>query len=226
MVVAGQLINILTYGALTKRDTLVTSGPYAWTRNPFYVGTFLSDFGMCVMCDPTKPFTLAIIVGYAVIQGLFYYQQVLKEEKLLGEMHGEAYSQYCRRVPTRLIPSPISAIRNRGFSFTWSGSLALHNKVFSRSLSAGFWIIAFWALNMGTGNGRTYLLSFSGLDFSGLLTNGWFILTALAIVAAYAVFRILESHKRRKEAEALEGAAEEAASGAGTSADLGEVSEA
>lgn len=226
MVVVGQLINVLTYGVLTKRDSLVTSGPYAWCRNPFYVGTFLSDFGFCVMCDPTKPFTLAIFIGYAVVQGLFYYQQVRKEEKLLGDLHGEAYSQYRRRVPTRLIPSPISAVRNGGFSFTWSGSLALHNTVFSRGLSAGFWIIAFWALNMGTGDGQTYLLSFSGLDFWGLVTNGWFILTVSAVIAAYTVFRILESHKRRKEAEALEGAAEEAASGAGTGKDLSEVSEA
>ena len=199
MVVVGQLINLLTYGILTKRDTLVTTGPYAWCRNPFYVGTLMTDFGFAVMCDPTRPFSLAILLAYAAVQGTFYYLQMLKEEKLLYGIHGENYTAYCRNTRWRLLPSPIAAIRNGGFSFRWSARLALHNKIYSRSLSAGFWVIAFWALSIATADGNTYLLSFD-VNFLPAFENPWLMLTAGIVTTVYILFRIFEWKNRKKEA--------------------------
>jgi len=199
MVIVGQLINLLTYGVLTKRDSLVTKGPYAWCRNPFYVGTFLTDFGFCVICDPTKPFTIAIIIGYALVQGTFYYLQIRKEEKLLHGIHGEKYEEYRRKVPTRLIPSIFSAVKNRGFSMKWSGSLALHNRIFSRALSAGSWAVVFWAVMTMTGGKDTYMLSFDDINLARILDNPWLMITAAAVVVAYVGFRIVEAGRRKKE---------------------------
>jgi protein-S-isoprenylcysteine O-methyltransferase Ste14 len=203
MVVVGQLINLMTYGVLTKRDKLVTSGPYAWCRNPFYVGTLLSDFGFCVMCDPTRIRTLIITLGYALVQGSFFYIQMLKEEKLLCELHGEEYEAYRKRTRWRLLPSLVSAIRYGGFSFKWSARLALHNKIFSRALSAGFWIIAFWGLSIitNTNGEQSYILAIWGLNFVGVLTDPWLMLTACAITAVYILFRIVEKRNRQREEE-------------------------
>jgi len=212
MVVVGQIINLMTYGVLTKRDNLVTSGPYAWCRNPFYVGTLLSDFGFCVMCDPTRIRTLIVMLAYAAIQGTFYYMQMLKEEKLLRALHREEYEAYRRRTRWRLLPSPISALKNGGFSFTWSARLALHNRIFSRALSAGFWIIAFWGLCIATGGGQSYVLALWGLDFWEVLTDPWLMLAACAVTAVYTLFRVIEKRNRRREEEEQGKAALERAS--------------
>lgn len=227
MVIVGQLINLMTYGVLTKRDTLVTSGPYAWCRNPFYVGTLLSDFGFCVMCDPTNIRTLIITLAYALVQGSFFYMQMLKEERLLLSIHREEYEAYCRRTRWRLLPSPVSAFKNGGFSFTWSGRLALHNKIFSRALSAGFWIIAFWGLCIATGGGQSYVLALWGLDFWNVLTDPWLMLAACAVTAVYILFRIIEKRNRKREEEEQEKAVpdQETASGQ-AEGDLPGVSEA
>jgi hypothetical protein len=228
MVVVGQLINLLTYGILTKRDSLVTTGPYAWCRNPFYVGTFLTDFGFCVACDPTKPLTLAITLLYALVQGTFYYQQMFKEESLLSQMHGSQYDEYRRSVRWRLLPSPIAAARNGGFSLDWSAGLALHNRIFSRSLSAGFWMLAFWALSIGTQDGQSYLLTFDRtINFVPAFTNPWLMLTTAVILGAYLLFRVLEWRKRNMEVK-TEGAEDrDAAMEIGENAgDLNKISEA
>ncbi len=223
MVVVGQLINLLTYGVLTKRDTLVTMGPYAWCRNPFYVGTLMTDLGFVVCCDPTRPFTLTILLGYAAVQGTFYYHQMLKEEKLLLGIHGEAYEAYRRRVRWRLLPSPIAALKNGGFSFKWSGRLALHNKIFSRALSAGFWLIAFWALSIATGNGQSYVLAFD-VDYKPVFTNLWLMLAAAAVTAVYILLRILE-WKNRKREELQKTTKEEVESDTGIDTDPARISE-
>ena len=115
LVALGQFINLMTYGTLRKRDTLVTWGPYAWCRNPFYVGTLLSDFGFCVMCNPADIAVAIITAGYAVAQGTFFYLQILKEERLLLDIHGREYEEYCEKVRWRLLPSIVSAIRNHDY---------------------------------------------------------------------------------------------------------------
>jgi len=218
MVIVGQLVNLWTYGVLTKRDRLVTSGPYAWCRNPFYVGTFLTDFGFCVMCDPSRPVTLGIIAAYAVIQGALNYQQMFKEERLLKEFHGERYDDYRRRVRWRLLPSPISAIRNGGFSINWSGRLALHNKIFSRIISHFFWVSVFWALALVTHDGRTYLLAFD-VDLKVILANAWLLVVTGAMVALYYTAVFVERWNRKKEEQeesARTDGSEAAASAAGS----------
>lgn len=206
MVAVGQLINLLTYGVLTKRDSLITTGPYAWCRNPFYVGTLLADFGFCVICNPARPFTLTIMLCYAAAQGSFIYMQMLKEERQLLKIHGERYEEYRRLVRRRLLPSPVAALRYGGFSCSWSARLALHNKIFSRVLSAGFWVLAFWALMRATANGASYALSFSKpVDFWLVLGDPWLMLTAAGVTAVYIIFRILEWRKRESEKQAIVG---------------------
>jgi protein-S-isoprenylcysteine O-methyltransferase Ste14 len=219
MVIVGQLINLLTYGVLTKRDSLVKTGPYAWCRNPFYVGTFLTDFGFVAMCNPSRLNTLIILIGYAVVQITFYYQQMFREEKLLRGMHGEEYEDYCRKVRWRLLPSPVAAFKYGGIFFRWSARLALHNKIYSRVISAGFWVIAFWALSIATGNGTSFLLSFKGINFWLVFTNLWLMLTASAVTAVYILFRILEWKNRQKE-DAQKAAAESASASAGSGNDM------
>src|SRR6516164_5831411 len=44
--VIGLLIRAWAAGNLAKNQSLATSGPYAWTRNPLYLGTLLVAAGL------------------------------------------------------------------------------------------------------------------------------------------------------------------------------------
>lgn len=197
MVAFGQFINLTTYGILRKRDTLVTRGPYAWCRNPFYVGSLLSDFGFCVMSNPADYAVAIVTVAYAVVQGTFFYLQIRKEERLLLEIHGSEYKEYCEKVRWRLLPSIVCAIRNGGFRFQWSAKLAFYNRIFSRVTSAGFWICVFWAAKEVTGSSATRIIKINA-SWGVLLTHPYIIATAFAVGICYYVLRFFEKRAREK----------------------------
>jgi len=192
MVALGQLINLITYGVLTKRGDLVTAGPYAWCRNPFYLGTLLSDFGFCTICDPSRIPTLAVTLAYAAVQLTLYHLRILAEEKKLRERFGAEYEAYCARVRRRIVPSLLSAIRYGGFSMRWSAGLALNNRIFSRVASAAFWCVAFWAICILTGGGANCLISFVNPKFQAICKNAWLLAAAGGTIVIYAASRIAE----------------------------------
>src|ERR1700742_2378122 len=61
-IIAGLLIRLWSNGYAIKNDKLTTSGPYAFVRNPLYVGTFLIAFGF-VMALRSNPPQLEMIAG-------------------------------------------------------------------------------------------------------------------------------------------------------------------
>jgi protein-S-isoprenylcysteine O-methyltransferase Ste14 len=81
-----------------ERKTLATAGPYAWLRNPLYVGNTLVLSGCALAAGPLwlLPLTGAWALGV-------YDQVVRHEERRLFEKYGEAYREYARGV-RRWIP--------------------------------------------------------------------------------------------------------------------------
>ncbi|MFG1816198.1 methyltransferase family protein [Kribbella sp. NPDC049174] len=84
---------------LSQPQSLVTSGPYAVSRNPMYVGWALLQLGIGMAAGSgwvlaTLPFVGAIV-----------HREVLSEERQLSEQFGDEYRQYCattgRYLPTR-----------------------------------------------------------------------------------------------------------------------------
>ena len=71
---------------------LVTSGIFAWTRNPIYVALDLIAFGMFLVQG--RAIFLALALALA---GLLHYQ-IIREEKYLAGAYGDAYRAYCERV--------------------------------------------------------------------------------------------------------------------------------
>ncbi len=72
---------------------LVTNGPYAYSRNPQYVGFILFVVGM------TLYWPTLITVPMAVVLCLAYYRLALNEEREVSEAFGDQYKEYSRNVP-------------------------------------------------------------------------------------------------------------------------------
>lgn len=96
---AGLAIRAWASGHIRKNSQLAISGPYAYTRNPLYLGSFILGLG----------FTIAASSGlwlFLLLGGLFaslflgIYLQVMRVEALtLAELFGDDYVRYAKAVP-------------------------------------------------------------------------------------------------------------------------------
>jgi protein-S-isoprenylcysteine O-methyltransferase Ste14 len=95
--VVGLLLRGWAAGHLAKYESLSTSGPFAYTRNPLYLGTLLVGVGFAIA-------GAHIAIGALLIAFfLLFYLPVIEEEEsyLIDKFPG--YNEYCERVP-RLWP--------------------------------------------------------------------------------------------------------------------------
>ena len=74
--------------------TLVTSGIFAWMRNPMYVGAMLLLAGLAVAL--ASDWTLVMLVPAALI---LHFGVVRREERYLEARFGATYRAYASRVP-------------------------------------------------------------------------------------------------------------------------------
>jgi protein-S-isoprenylcysteine O-methyltransferase Ste14 len=84
-------------GCLAKNRELATGGPYAYTRNPLYIGTLLVAAGLAAA---SRSPGLALL--FAVVFLLVYLPVIQNEEQHLRKIFPE-YAAYAERVPA-LIP--------------------------------------------------------------------------------------------------------------------------
>jgi protein-S-isoprenylcysteine O-methyltransferase Ste14 len=92
---------------------LATGGPYAWVRNPIYLGNFLVGLGVTMVAQSWATF-LVFLVGFAVEYGAI----VSLEERFLADTFGDVYGEYRRRVP-RWLPRLATAPAAAGGAFCW-----------------------------------------------------------------------------------------------------------
>ena len=82
-------------GHLRKNTALATSGPYAYSRNPLYLGSFILGVGFTVAAG--RPLLLG---GAFAALFLGIYRPVMRvEAATLAELFGEEYRRYARTVP-------------------------------------------------------------------------------------------------------------------------------
>jgi len=91
---AGATFRALAAGVIKKDSELATSGPYAWTRNPLYLGSFCLTVGFAVMSWN------AVAAAIVIIPSIFVYPTVIrKEETHLEHLFGETFRHYREHVP-------------------------------------------------------------------------------------------------------------------------------
>jgi hypothetical protein len=97
LVVPGLWLRGYASGYVKKNAELATTGPYAHTRNPLYLGSMLIAFGFAAAAASWVVF-LALVALFAAI----YIPTILGEEAYLRE-HFAEFETYAREVP-RLLP--------------------------------------------------------------------------------------------------------------------------
>ncbi|HEY6600042.1 MAG TPA: isoprenylcysteine carboxylmethyltransferase family protein, partial [Pseudomonadales bacterium] len=78
---------------LTRSSTLVTSGAFALTRNPMYLGMVLSLIGVGVLLNRPWPWLVPV-----VFVSVLYFRFIRHEEALMAQTFGDAYLAYRQRV--------------------------------------------------------------------------------------------------------------------------------
>ena len=97
LIAPGLLIRALASGHVRKNEALATSGPYAYTRNPLYLGSLLIGVGFAVAARSLWVGAILILMFFAV-----YLPVIRSEEKFLRDKFPD-FDDYARRVP-RMFP--------------------------------------------------------------------------------------------------------------------------
>jgi len=108
--IAGLALRAWAAGHLEKNTTLADGGPYAYVRNPLYIGTLLTAAGLVIA---SRRWELGVL--FAVVFLLIYLPVVELEEQHLRTLFPE-YDAYARRVP-KLLPRFSGTTPKR---FRWS----------------------------------------------------------------------------------------------------------
>src|SRR5579862_8108421 len=111
--IIGLAVRASAAGHLRKIQSLTTTGPYAWTRNPLYLGSAIMAAGFAVAGNSWWS-ALVLIVYFCA----FYPAVMRNEESELRERYGDAFTAYASRVPLFFpLPPRRSSEHTSGFSF-------------------------------------------------------------------------------------------------------------
>ena len=97
---AGLALRAWAAGHLVKNQQLATTGPYAYTRNPLYLGTLVAAAGLAIAARSAG---LALL--FAAVFVLVYLPVIMLEEQHLATLFPD-YTGYAARVPAILPHKP------------------------------------------------------------------------------------------------------------------------
>jgi protein-S-isoprenylcysteine O-methyltransferase Ste14 len=109
--VAGVALRAWAAGCLYKNQRLATGGPYAYLRNPLYLGTLMVAAGLVVA---TRRWELALLFGGAF--AFVYFPTIEQEEQHLRKLFPE-FAAYAGRVGLLM---PTFGSGYSGEPFRWS----------------------------------------------------------------------------------------------------------
>jgi len=95
LIVFGEAIRIWAAGHLQKNEILTVSGPYAYVKNPLYIGSILITGGFCIFADNIY------LLAAATFAFCFHYIPYKKrvEGDRLRRIFGAQFEDYDQKVP-------------------------------------------------------------------------------------------------------------------------------
>src|SRR6266699_2231638 len=122
-------------GYLHKQEVLTIAGPYAYTRNPLYLGSAILALGAGIA---TRSWISALIpIAYFAV---FYSIVMRREANELHLRHGASFEEYACAVPLiipRLTAAKLAGVSAGSFSFTQ------YNKNHEWEAAVGFLFLLF-----------------------------------------------------------------------------------
>ncbi len=140
LIIPGLAIRALASGHVQKNEQLAVTGPYAYTRNPLYLGSLILAVGFAIAAR-----NWWIGAGLVAMFLIIYLPVIRGEEAFLRERFPE-FAEYALRVP-RLLPR-LSSFSNNRQSF--SASLYRKHREYNAALGSAAMLAAlagklFWS---------------------------------------------------------------------------------
>jgi len=167
--VLGETLRIwgVGYTGVTTRHSqvvaprLITAGPYAYVRNPLYLGNVITALGFLVVAVGGIGWglRLALFAVMLLFYGFVYGIIIPLEEEFLETQFGDEYAAYKSEVP-RVLPRSVPYARAQG-TFDWAAikrgeihTLALFGLVAAFMLARLLWQCPLWVSVMRELMGR------------------------------------------------------------------------
>lgn len=127
----GVFFRAMASGQVKKNEELAGTGPYAYCRNPLYLGSIIIAIGFAIASRD-----LWVAVGIVALFAIIYVPVIRSEEAFLRQRFS-AYDDYARSVP-RLLPRTLWF---RGLTSGFSPSLYRQHREYNALIGAA----AMWA---------------------------------------------------------------------------------
>jgi hypothetical protein len=179
LLVVGSGLHFWSKGCLEQNQRLVTTGPYRFTRNPFYLANLLIDLGLCALVG-----RVWVVVPYVVLWWIAYRDTIRREEARLAELFPGPFERYVEAVP-KLIPTGRMLPQSEGAGrFDLANPALAQGSEYARIF--GVWVaaatIVAWHWIRQTGLAIFSEEHSTGLGVLVLVTVAWVLKLALAEV--------------------------------------------
>jgi len=161
-------------GSALEARTLNTQGPYAWVRNPLYLGNLGICLGLMFVAHDAWVYAL----GLAFFFGEYFFI-IRAEEDFLSQQFAGAYAAYQARVPRWVPRRPSGPTEPLRSGFDWRRALYKEHNPF-----------AAW------GSGALVLLAWERAA-RGELSSAWLAVLAGMEIAVLVVFLGVKAAKHR-----------------------------
>jgi protein-S-isoprenylcysteine O-methyltransferase Ste14 len=167
-IIAGLLVRLWSNGYAIKNDKLTTAGPYAFVRNPLYLGTFLIAIGFVISLRSDPVWLEAVFGGIFLIALVLMYRKTIRDEQdMLLARYKDAYSDYCKHVPA-IIPTLIPYTKGEKWPFD------LQRLIKSKEHKTVIWI--FVLMLAFTLKGRLFI------DHKPMTDTDWYLVGLAAVL--------------------------------------------
>lgn len=129
LVIPGLWLRAYASGYVKKNAEVTMTGPYAFTRNPLYLGSMLIAFGFALAAR-----SMWIAVALAVLFAIIYIPVIRSEEAFLRSRFA-GYDAYAAQVP-RLVPRLRPAILNSSTEGGFSAALYQKHREYNALIGA------------------------------------------------------------------------------------------
>lgn len=129
LVLPGIALRAYASGYVKKNAELTMTGPYAYTRNPLYLGSMMIAFGFALASR-----SIWIAVALAALFAVIYIPVIQGEERFLRATFAD-FDAYAKRVP-RLLPRLSPATRSAGGDGSFSAALYRKHREYNALIGA------------------------------------------------------------------------------------------